>query len=66
MTPQQAWGGHCTRGGTIASGNAVGQCGLWAASDYPDAESRKAGRKEHMALVLAVCKATKETYWTRG
>ncbi len=63
MTPQQAWGGHCTSGGTIASGAAVCQCGLWAAADHPDAESRKAGRKQHLAEVLAVTEATKDDYW---
>ena len=60
MTQRQANGGHCTNGGTIASGAAVCQCGAWAAADYPDAESRKAGRKEHFALVLAMRLAEKK------
>jgi hypothetical protein len=51
MTPQLAQKGHCTLGGTIASGKALCQCGAWAAADYPDAETRKAARKEHLNLV---------------
>lgn len=51
LTPLLARKGHCTLGGTIASGEAVCQCGAWAAADYPDAETRKATRKEHLNLV---------------
>lgn len=51
MTPQQARGGHCTSGGTIASGAAVCQCGTWSAANYPDPAARKLARKEHLALV---------------
>lgn len=53
LTHELAERGHCTKGrGTIASGNVSCQCGTWNAADFPDAESRKQSRKEHMRLVL--------------
>lgn len=52
LTHELAERGHCTKGGTIASGTAYCQCGTWNAADFPDAESRKRSRKEHMNLVL--------------
>jgi hypothetical protein len=58
MTPGQANGGHCTKGGTIASGLAVCQCGAWFAADYPDPAARRAARKEHLDLVVAMRLAT--------
>lgn len=60
MTPEQARSGHCLSGGTIAGGKAVCQCGTWAAADYPDAESRRAARNEHLALVLRMRRAARE------
>lgn len=52
LTHELAERGHCTKGGTIASGDAYCQCGTWKASDCPDPESRRRSRKEHMDLVL--------------
>lgn len=60
LTPLLAQKGHCTLGGTIASGDAVCQCGAWAAAEYPDAEARKAARKEHMNLVGEMRRAARE------
>lgn len=60
LTPQLAKKGHCTLGGTIASGDAVCQCGAWAAADYPDAETRKAARKEHFAMVGEMRRGARE------
>lgn len=51
MTVEQANGGHCTRGGTIASGQAVCQCGDWDSADYPNPAARKLARQLHLAQV---------------
>lgn len=51
LTAELAERGHCTQGGTIASGNAVCECGTWAAADSLDAESRKISRKAHLNRV---------------
>jgi hypothetical protein len=54
LTVERANGGHCTRGGTIASGQAVCQCGDWNSADYPDPASRKLARQLHLAQVYAL------------
>lgn len=48
MTTEQARGGHCTSGGTIASGEAVCECGEWRAADYSTPAARQLSRKIHL------------------
>jgi hypothetical protein len=55
MSIQQARGGHCTRGGTIASGAAVCECGTWSAAAFPNALARTLARKQqHLNQVAAM------------
>lgn len=48
MTTAQARGGHSLSGGTIASGQAVCQCGKWRAADYDTPIARHLSRKLHL------------------
>jgi hypothetical protein len=53
MSAEVANGGHDVKGGTIISGTAVCECGLWRAKDHKKAD-REASRKAHLAEVLKV------------